>query len=65
MTFINSAITGSPQPAFAARVASVGGSPVRDILAVTARPEVVNFAGDCPLPVSSTRKAWPPPFTPC
>ncbi|MFD8508641.1 PLP-dependent aminotransferase family protein [Streptomyces sp. NPDC059687] len=50
MTFINSAITGSPQPAFAARVASVGGSPVRDILAVTARPEVVNFAGGLPAP---------------
>ncbi|MGW2505540.1 aminotransferase-like domain-containing protein [Streptomyces sp. NPDC001588] len=50
MTFINIAITGSPQPAFAARVASVGGSPVRDILAVTARPEVVNFAGGLPAP---------------
>jgi 2-aminoadipate transaminase len=34
----------------AARVASVGGSPVRDILAVTARPEVVNFAGGLPAP---------------
>ncbi|MFE6555012.1 PLP-dependent aminotransferase family protein [Streptomyces sp. NPDC057746] len=50
MTFINSAITGSPPPAFAARVASVGGSPVRDILAVTARPDVVNFAGGLPAP---------------
>ncbi|MET8638970.1 aminotransferase-like domain-containing protein [Streptomyces sp. NPDC004096] len=50
MTFINSAITSSPPPAFAARVASVGGSPVRDILAVTARPDVVNFAGGLPAP---------------
>jgi 2-aminoadipate transaminase len=28
----------------------VGGSPVRDILAVTARPEVINFAGGLPAP---------------
>jgi 2-aminoadipate transaminase len=34
----------------AARVRSVGGSPVRDILAVTARPEVINFAGGLPAP---------------
>ncbi|MFJ8358570.1 PLP-dependent aminotransferase family protein [Streptomyces sp. NPDC093984] len=50
MTFSDSTPSGPPQPAFAARVASVGGSPVRDILAVTARPEVVNFAGGLPAP---------------
>lgn len=37
-------------PALAARVARTGGSPVRDILAVTSRPEVVNFAGGLPAP---------------
>nr|WBO79591.1 PLP-dependent aminotransferase family protein [Streptomyces sp. SBE_14.2] len=37
-------------PPLAARARSVGGSPVRDILAVTARPEVVNFAGGLPAP---------------
>lgn len=40
----------APVPAFAARAAAVGGSPVRDILAVTARPEVINFAGGLPAP---------------
>ncbi|MET7292461.1 PLP-dependent aminotransferase family protein [Streptomyces griseoloalbus] len=39
----------SPPP-LAARVRSIGGSPVRDILAVTARPEVINFAGGLPAP---------------
>ncbi|MFI6442918.1 PLP-dependent aminotransferase family protein [Streptomyces sp. NPDC050759] len=37
-------------PPLAARARSVGGSPVRDILAVTARPEVINFAGGLPAP---------------
>ncbi|MFC5638070.1 PLP-dependent aminotransferase family protein [Streptomyces bullii] len=37
-------------PQLAARTRSVGGSPVRDILAVTARPEVINFAGGLPAP---------------
>ncbi|MEU3521536.1 PLP-dependent aminotransferase family protein [Streptomyces sp. NPDC006654] len=37
-------------PPLAARSRSVGGSPVRDILAVTARPEVINFAGGLPAP---------------
>jgi len=40
----------SAVPSLAARVAEVGGSPVRDILAVTARPEVINFAGGLPAP---------------
>ncbi|WP_329005258.1 PLP-dependent aminotransferase family protein [Kribbella sp. NBC_00709] len=37
-------------PALAARTADVGGSPVRDILALTARPEVISFAGGLPAP---------------
>ncbi|MHC3473217.1 aminotransferase-like domain-containing protein [Streptomyces sp. 7R007] len=40
----------APVPPLAARIRSVGGSPVRDILAVTARPEVINFAGGLPAP---------------
>ncbi|SMF18826.1 PLP-dependent aminotransferase family protein [Streptomyces sp. Amel2xC10] len=40
----------APVPPTAARVRSTGGSPVRDILAVTARPEVINFAGGLPAP---------------
>ncbi|MEU6995670.1 PLP-dependent aminotransferase family protein [Streptomyces sp. NPDC046465] len=40
----------APTPPLAARAATVGGSPVRDILAVTARPEVINFAGGLPAP---------------
>lgn len=51
-----SVIESAPQPTraavprLAARAASVGGSPMRDILAVTARPEVINFAGGLPAP---------------
>ncbi|WHM37314.1 PLP-dependent aminotransferase family protein [Streptomyces sp. BPTC-684] len=37
-------------PALAARAASVGSSPVREILALTARPEVISFAGGLPAP---------------
>ncbi|MFC7310725.1 PLP-dependent aminotransferase family protein [Streptomyces monticola] len=40
----------APTPPLAARAAAVGGSPVRDILAVTARPEMINFAGGLPAP---------------
>ncbi|MBC9730192.1 PLP-dependent aminotransferase family protein [Streptomyces sp. TRM68367] len=40
----------APVPPLAARVTAIGGSPVRDILAVTARPEVINFAGGLPAP---------------
>lgn len=40
----------APVPELAARARDVGGSPVRDILAVTARPEVINFAGGLPAP---------------
>ncbi|EHN76582.1 aminotransferase [Streptomyces coelicoflavus ZG0656] len=42
-------VTASPPP-LAARARSIGGSAVRDILAVTARPEVINFAGGLPAP---------------
>ncbi|MFG3552437.1 PLP-dependent aminotransferase family protein [Streptomyces sp. NPDC047725] len=42
--------TAAALPPLAARATSVGGSPVRDILAVTARPEVINFAGGLPAP---------------
>ncbi|MER0480568.1 PLP-dependent aminotransferase family protein [Streptomyces sp. Edi2] len=37
-------------PGLAARVARTGSSPVRDILALTARPEVISFAGGLPAP---------------
>ncbi|MFI7410878.1 PLP-dependent aminotransferase family protein [Streptomyces sp. NPDC049627] len=37
-------------PSPAARTGAVAGSPVREILAVTARPEVINFAGGLPAP---------------
>ncbi|AUG79029.1 Aspartate aminotransferase (AspB-4) [Kitasatospora sp. MMS16-BH015] len=37
-------------PPTAARVNAVGPSPVREILALTARPEVINFAGGLPAP---------------
>lgn len=40
----------APVPGFAGRVTAVQGSPVRDIRAVTSRPEVVNFAGGLPAP---------------
>jgi 2-aminoadipate transaminase len=38
----------APTPPLAVRARSVGGSPVREILSVTARPEVINFAGGLP-----------------
>ncbi|MEU5002557.1 PLP-dependent aminotransferase family protein [Streptomyces sp. NPDC021622] len=50
MTVTEPAPAAVPTPPLAARAASVGGSPVRDILAVTARPEVINFAGGLPAP---------------
>lgn len=37
-------------PGLAARARSVGASPVREILALTARPEVISFAGGLPAP---------------
>ncbi len=50
MTVAEHAPAAAPMPPLAARAAAVGGSPVRDILAVTARPEVINFAGGLPAP---------------
>ncbi|MFE0381981.1 PLP-dependent aminotransferase family protein [Streptomyces inhibens] len=40
----------TPVPELAARAARTGSSPVRDILALTARPEVISFAGGLPAP---------------
>ncbi|MFE5730265.1 PLP-dependent aminotransferase family protein [Streptomyces sp. NPDC056528] len=40
----------APVPAAASRLANVGSSPVREILALTARPEVISFAGGLPAP---------------
>ncbi|MEU3712787.1 PLP-dependent aminotransferase family protein [Streptomyces catenulae] len=39
-----------PAPGLASRAARTGSSPVRDILALTARPEVISFAGGLPAP---------------
>lgn len=50
MTVAEPPPTRSSVPPLAARTMAVGGSPVRDILAVTARPEVINFAGGLPAP---------------
>ncbi|UKY50825.1 PLP-dependent aminotransferase family protein [Streptomyces inhibens] len=40
----------TPVPELATRAARTGSSPVRDILALTARPEVISFAGGLPAP---------------
>ncbi|WP_445278894.1 aminotransferase-like domain-containing protein [Streptomyces sp. DSM 118148] len=50
MTVAEPAPPRAALPPLAARVRDVGGSAVRDILAVTARPEVINFAGGLPAP---------------
>ncbi|MFF9850246.1 aminotransferase-like domain-containing protein [Streptomyces litmocidini] len=42
--------SSAPAPATASRLANVGSSPVREILALTARPEVISFAGGLPAP---------------
>ncbi|QOV36445.1 PLP-dependent aminotransferase family protein [Streptomyces ferrugineus] len=59
MTVIEPAPRPAPAavPSLAARTGAVGGSPVRDILAVTARPEVINFAGGLPAPELFDRDA--------
>ncbi|MET9320184.1 PLP-dependent aminotransferase family protein [Streptomyces sp. NPDC003038] len=44
------AVLTSPPPAFAVRAASVGSSPVREILALTERPGLISFAGGLPAP---------------
>ncbi|WP_260639260.1 aminotransferase-like domain-containing protein [Streptomyces angustmyceticus] len=41
---------GGAVPGLAGRVARTGSSPVREILALTARPEVISFAGGLPAP---------------
>ncbi|MDV9192846.1 PLP-dependent aminotransferase family protein [Streptomyces sp. SR27] len=43
-------VSSVPAPATAARLGNVGSSPVREILALTARPEVISFAGGLPAP---------------
>jgi DNA-binding transcriptional MocR family regulator len=49
-------------PALSARAASVAASPVREILALTAQPEVISFAGGLPAPelfdVAGLRRAY-------
>ncbi|MGQ4382766.1 aminotransferase-like domain-containing protein [Streptomyces sp. SAS_270] len=50
MSVADPVTASSPVPPLAARATAIGGSPVRDILAVTARPEVINFAGGLPAP---------------
>jgi 2-aminoadipate transaminase len=42
--------TRAALPSLAARARTVGASPVREILALTARPEVISFAGGLPAP---------------
>ncbi|MFJ6579488.1 PLP-dependent aminotransferase family protein [Streptomyces sp. NPDC091368] len=46
----NATSSSAPVPATASRLADVGSSPVREILALTARPEVISFAGGLPAP---------------
>jgi 2-aminoadipate transaminase len=42
------ALSPTPPPALAGRLAGVASSPVRDLLALTSRPEVISFAGGLP-----------------
>ncbi|POX65544.1 transcriptional regulator, partial [Microbacterium sp. Ru50] len=42
--------TTAPVPGLAGRASRTGASPVREILALTARPEVISFAGGLPAP---------------
>ncbi|WP_326808368.1 PLP-dependent aminotransferase family protein [Streptomyces sp. NBC_01775] len=46
----DAASNAAPAPPLASRAASVGSSPVREILALTERPEVISFAGGLPAP---------------
>ncbi|MEU7296616.1 PLP-dependent aminotransferase family protein [Streptomyces exfoliatus] len=43
-------VSSVPAPTTAPRLAGVASSPVREILALTARPEVISFAGGLPAP---------------
>ncbi|MFF1586804.1 PLP-dependent aminotransferase family protein [Streptomyces sp. NPDC058286] len=47
---MSTALTRVLPPQLAARAATVTASPVREILALTARPEVISFAGGLPAP---------------
>ncbi|MFI8368054.1 PLP-dependent aminotransferase family protein [Streptomyces sp. NPDC085466] len=42
--------SAAPTPPVASRLGNVAASPVREILALTARPEVISFAGGLPAP---------------
>ncbi|WP_282697999.1 PLP-dependent aminotransferase family protein [Streptomyces sp. CC208A] len=42
--------SAAPTPPLASRLGDVASSPVREILALTARPEVISFAGGLPAP---------------
>ncbi|MBA2347634.1 MAG: PLP-dependent aminotransferase family protein [Solirubrobacterales bacterium] len=57
-----SSIVRAPAPAPASRLAGVVSSPVREILALTAREEVISFAGGLPAPelfdVAALREAF-------
>ncbi|MET9736213.1 PLP-dependent aminotransferase family protein [Streptomyces sp. NPDC006458] len=47
---MTAAVAPASLPPLSVRAGAIGGSPVREILAVTARPEVINFAGGLPAP---------------
>ncbi|MFD3695724.1 PLP-dependent aminotransferase family protein [Streptomyces sp. NPDC058646] len=61
------AVALTPPPAFAARSTSVEGSPLREILALTARPGIISFAGGLPAPelfdTEGLRAAYDAAFT--
>ena len=44
------AVPSAPPPPLASRLRGVAGSPVREILALTARPGVISLAGGLPAP---------------
>ncbi|WP_204331642.1 aminotransferase class I/II-fold pyridoxal phosphate-dependent enzyme [Geodermatophilus sabuli] len=47
---MSSAVLSGPVPALASRLAGVASSPVRELLALLDRPEVISFAGGLPAP---------------
>lgn len=49
-TSANATASSASTPTTASRLANVASSPVREILALTARPEVISFAGGLPAP---------------
>ncbi|MBZ4018161.1 aminotransferase-like domain-containing protein [Streptomyces purpurogeneiscleroticus] len=48
--FAAGSVPAAPVPGLAGRASRTGASPVREILALTARPEVISFAGGLPAP---------------